>query len=56
MKDGRGLHMVKRKLETREKVRLFIKQHPDMLKKDVCAELNISPVTLRAHIKSISGT
>jgi hypothetical protein len=53
MKDGRGQHMAKRALETRRKIKEYMKSNPDALKLDVCKAVGITYLTLRKHVEAI---
>jgi predicted ArsR family transcriptional regulator len=55
MIDGRGLHMVERKLKTRKKIKEFIEDNPEALKKDICKAIGITPMTLRTHLHAMSA-
>ena len=53
MKSGRGLHMKKKGLKTREAIKNYIASNPNAIKRDVCEALDIGYITLRKHLKEL---
>jgi len=52
-KDKRGYHMVKVKHQNLRRVREYFLKYPEALRKECEESLNLSPLTVRNHIKTI---
>ena len=52
-KDKRGHHMFKVKQHNLKMVRDYYLKYPDALRKECEESLNLSPLTVRNHIKTI---
>lgn len=53
--DGRGVNMSNKGKQTRQKVKDYIMENPDCLKKDCCEALGISYQTLKKHLNALGG-